>query len=128
MNNQLKGGFSHIPLYPRDGTWRGIPDDEVELNRVRRKAADLLAEMNAKHCVLLAKGKIASLSNDKWFAQTKSDFTFRYCNQYVMLPGADRSITLAQWWLHHPDRRQCEGMVLSPGGPVPSDEEEQCRS
>jgi hypothetical protein len=104
--------FANLLEHPMEGRWHEIPQDEIELNRVRRKADDLLAEMNAKHCVVLSQGRIATRSNGKWVVQSKSDFTFRYCNQHVMRPHADRSVTLAQWWLHHPNRRQCESFNL----------------
>jgi hypothetical protein len=95
----------------------------VGLNGVQCKSADLVTEMNAKHCFLLARSRIASRFDGRWVVQRKSEFKALYRNQLVT--GSRKSMTLARWWLHHPDRRQCDDMALTDRGLVPSDELER---
>jgi hypothetical protein len=82
----------------------------VRLNNIPRKADDLLAEMNAKHCLLLENGRIASLYAGEWVSQTTKDLNLIYCNQHVVDWEGRGGANLFKWWLRQPKRRQCRNM------------------
>ena len=85
-----------------------------------------LGEMNSKHCVILDDGGKCCILNEivdavsgerkvtySSFEQIKN----RYSNRKKMVkrPDGEKEAPLATWWLHHPQRRQCEQLVFAPG-------------
>lgn len=92
-----------------------------------RDAAKLLADMNAKHAVLSCIGgkcRVLSWSTRVWgrgnvrqvpAIQSFEDFRNRYSNQVVAVEGSSgKLITLGDWWLRQPQRRQAETLCFRP--------------
>src|SRR5262249_544051 len=50
--------------------------------------------------------------------QTFKTFRERYLNQYIHDGISDKRISVGQFWLAHPRRRQYEGLDLVPNGPT----------
>lgn len=85
-----------------------------------------IAALNQKHAVVLLGGKCCILNEtiDPTFNRpgisfsSPASFKDFYANQKIS--DGDRQIKLGHHWLTHPDRRQYDGVVFSPGLDVPN--------
>lgn len=91
----------------------------------------MLREMNEKHAVISdigGKCRIISevfddvLGRNSLSKQSFADFGHRYCNVQVEVgqtaKGQPLYKPLGQWWINHPERRQYENIIFSPGKDV----------
>jgi hypothetical protein len=95
-----------------------------------RPADDEVAELNRSHAVVLFGDKTAVMRQGKT-PDGRPDLTFMpvdhfknwMSNRSKLLTGPDgkstQSMPLATYWLHHPQRRQFEGVVFRPEMEVP---------
>lgn len=95
-------------------------------------ANPLLRELNSKHAVISDIGGKCRIISE-WFDHTLGrakisyqsfqDFLNRYCNRKVQIAtdGDGKPIMKAagKWWTEHPQRRQYETVIFSPGKEVP---------
>lgn len=87
---------------------------------------DVMEELNAKHAVVVMGGKCRILTHaicpdfetKMVYYSSTSDFKIKYQNRKV-LSQEGKEISIAGYWLNHPERRQYEGVVFSPGKNVP---------
>lgn len=113
---------------PRPGRYaaKQIQDAKEEVEE------PVLRKLNSKHAVIEdigGKCKIISEAFDHALKRTRisyqsfSDFTNRYCNKKVQVAfDKDGNPVLKEagkWWIQHPNRRQYETIVFSPGQDVP---------
>jgi hypothetical protein len=93
---------------------------------------DVVFEMNRKHAVVREGGRTVVITDDYdpalerrvWTRSSFHDFNNFYLPQRVQTgsnktTGAPTYARLGPFWLEHPDRRQYEGVVMSPGRDVP---------
>lgn len=94
-------------------------------------ALDEVRELNKRHALVRVGSKIVAVDFRTPYAGAQgitygmgyldiAAFRTRYAGQFAPLtkPG-DRARPLADTWLSHPQRRQYDGVVFSPGEPVP---------
>src|SRR6516162_4562715 len=101
---------------------------KLALKKVAPAAKNLLAQMNAKNCVVLDGARTRVLRFEKvehdaggehyvYHVPTFlrfDDFRNLYLNRHVMV--GKRPVDLGSWWLEHPQRQQYPGIVFKPGG------------
>jgi hypothetical protein len=97
-------------------------------NAIADDANKLLAEFNAKYCVVKLSGKtrVMSFSNVPRLHggtrrlpefQSASDFRLYHDNKTLLV--GQKPVGHGTWWLYHVDRRQFEGVIFRPdAGPV----------
>lgn len=103
-----------------------------QIERARENAVDpQLARLNDRYAVVTIGGKQrviyemrdSTLNRYKLVMMTFEDFQKKYMNQLVKCgedaKGNPRLIPLGKWWLCHPQRRQFEEVVFSPGKEMP---------
>jgi hypothetical protein len=81
--------------------------------------ADFIDKLNDKHAVVPVGGRVfimnkeydATLDRELLTFSPKADFVLRYCNKKTSRYGDDYGTA----WLDHPNRRQYEGIIFSPG-------------
>jgi uncharacterized protein DUF5906/bifunctional DNA primase/polymerase-like protein len=82
-------------------------------------------ELNKDHALVIIGDKVAILktvADDIKLLQLPA-FENWFANQPVYITDAEgntKSMSLAKYWLHHPQRRQYEGIVFAPGRDVPN--------
>jgi hypothetical protein len=116
---------------------RDQKDVRRALKRTIERAKDFstdpdLGEMNENHCVISdIGGKCFVLNETTDPASGDSKVTFstfaalrqRYSNRWKTWVGPEgdrKKRALADWWLKHPKRRQCEQVVFAPGKEMPN--------
>ena len=92
---------------------------------------DAIQRLNAKHAVVMRGGRTLVITEDydhvlkRRVIKSSSfeDVRNRYLNERVQVgaytDGSPKYLALGSYWLKHPDRRQYEGIVFSPGEDVP---------
>lgn len=85
---------------------------------------DDLAILNSKYCVVRDGGKTRVLTFEPHHQKQHTrevptylgfeDFRNFHLNKTVRV-GEDKRVSLGQWWLKHPERRQYEGVTFQPG-------------
>jgi hypothetical protein len=99
-----------------------VLDNMVGACRTHNQTEDVdseIAEINADHALVLAGNKAAVM---KFEGKTKfrllqiSAFTQWFANQSVMI--GRKSVSLGDYWLSHPQRRQYDGIEFAPPGSV----------
>jgi hypothetical protein len=95
---------------------------------LRREADELLAELNADHCVVLDGARTMVLrfeeteydaGGEHYIIRVPTFLRFTdFCNLYLhrrIKVDEDRSKDWGKWWLTHPLRRQYRGVIFRPG-------------
>lgn len=104
-----------------------------QIQDAKEEVADpVLREMNSKHAVISDLGGKCriitevydyTLKRSKISYQSFPDFGNRYCNKKVQIAtdsdGKPVYKSAGKWWTEHPQRRQYETVVFSPGREVP---------
>lgn len=102
-------------------------------NRQIGRAKDLkknpdLYIMNEKHAVIANYGgkcvvaeEVQDTLGPVLTMQTFKDIQNRYCHKHMTVGEGEKmkSVTLGDWWLKHPERREYSSVVFSPREPVP---------
>ena len=106
-DNQVRASASSAasePPYRYTNKWQRLlgakPDPKSE--------EELLAELNAQHCLALTPaGRLTVLTYERdcdwWEPWSRKTFKGWYRNRHVIMDG--KLVTLANWWLEHPQRR-----------------------
>lgn len=87
---------------------------------------DVMVELNTKHAVVVMGGKCRILTHATCpdfetkmvYYSSTSDFKTKYQNRKV-LSQEGKEISIAAYWLNHPERRQYDGVVFSPEKNIP---------
>jgi hypothetical protein len=84
-----------------------------------------VAEINANYALIIVGDKVAVMntSGDDFKLLTVSAFDQWNANRYVTYTdrnGDERKMPLAKLWMHHPLRRQYEGITFAPNREVPN--------
>ena len=101
---------------------------KLALKKIAPAAKNMLAQMNAKNCVVLdgARTRVLRFEEVEHDAGGEhyvyhvptflrfEDFRNLYLNRHVMV--GKRPVDLGSWWLEHPQRQQYPGIVFKPGG------------
>ena len=110
---------------------REQPDPDKYLSRqigqARKAATDShVAKLNESYALVIVGDKIAimNLAVDGAIKfLTHGAFELWHANRYIYYQdknGDQKKISLAKHWLHHPQRRQYEGIVFAPGREIPN--------
>lgn len=98
----------------------------VQITKTRKAAVDpRVAKLNETYALVIVGDKTAimKLAADGGIKLlTHSAFDLWHANNYIFYQdknGDQKRIALAKFWLHHPQRRQYEGIVFAPGRDVP---------
>ena len=103
-----------------------------------RGNANVLAEMNAKYCVVQDGGRVDVVMFERHTQRigkyehvrhvpiflSFESLRNKHCNQIVLVTERKNGVEattpkrLGDWWLKHPRRRQYDGIVFQPGGAV----------
>ena len=104
-----------------------------QIEQAKEDAIDpWLRKLNARHAVVANCGGKCLVVEEVWdhalkrpklTRQTFGDFKNRYCNERVLVGQTmdgkpAETAPLGSWWLVHPQRRQYDTIVFSPGGDV----------
>jgi hypothetical protein len=103
------------------------PSDPADAPR-RAAQETAIAQFNEKHFILTIGGstRIGELTRDAFghdgvlVLSTERDFRLRYKDRRHAVTdgnGSSKVVSLADYWLGHPDRRQYGGVTLEPGQP-----------
>ena len=87
-----------------------------EIIRLNRKHA-VIANLGGKCVIMEFVPSNVTPGTEEPSYQTFKSFRERYLNQYVRDEISDKKISIGQFWLAHPRRRQYEGLDLVPDGP-----------
>ncbi|MBU0465410.1 MAG: hypothetical protein KKE12_17725 [Proteobacteria bacterium] len=88
----------------------------------------VIEEMNKPHAVMMVGGKVRILTEfpdpktgwKDFTLSTLADFETLYCNQTILDPEKPtKKISIAKFWISHPDRRQFKGIGFYPGIKTP---------
>jgi hypothetical protein len=91
----------------------------AETQKPKNRDVELLEEMNRKHAVVPMGSKVLVLT-ERFNPETKyreyplssfADLRKLYSNRLV----AGQRVDEGEWWLNHPERRQYDGIIFSPG-------------
>jgi hypothetical protein len=87
-----------------------------------RKADPHVARINEHYALVIVGGKstILKTTDDDITFWTVEAFEQWHANQYVPSSANRNKVALARHWMHHPQRRQYEGIVFAPGRDVPN--------
>jgi hypothetical protein len=69
-------------------------------------------------CLVLEEVMDETMNRSRLTKQTFTDFRNRFSNVYIEL--GKKMVTIAQWWLAHPKRRQYDYVVFNPSGSAPN--------
>jgi hypothetical protein len=87
-----------------------------EIIRLNRKHA-VIANLGGKCVIMEFVPSNVTPGTEEPSYQTFKSFRERYLDQYVRDEISDKKISIGQFWLAHPRRRQYEGLDLAPDGP-----------
>jgi len=93
-----------------------------QIARAREMATDPhVAKLNENYALVIVGDKSAILktTNDGIKFLALQAFAQWYANRYVC-DSENKKVPLATHWMHHPQRRQYEGIVFAPGRDVPN--------
>jgi hypothetical protein len=105
-----------------------------QINDAKEEVSDpVLRELNSRHavisdiggkCRIISEVEDHTLGRSKISYQSFPDFFNRYCNRKVQIAvdGDGKPIMkpIGKWWTEHPQRRQYETVIFSPGKDVSS--------
>lgn len=122
-NNEAVYGFNKLKELLPDKVakkvveWLGLKQ-EISINHIHSpETDDLITEMNMLYAVIMVNGNFRVLKipkpHEEYDLQKESDFR-SWCKNKKIFNGKSQ-VQVADYWLHHPDRRAYKGIKFYPG-------------